>query len=466
MESMRALHAARLAALCAVVLAVAGCGGSSAFIGGSPGVDAAQLAPATALAFVSVNTDLDGAQWQRVDDLTRGLPARQRLEKMLRDALAQKHLDVDADVRPALGPELNLAVLGGDAAEPEVVALVQPDDPAKLRALASRFDQGDEHYTVEQIAGWSVVADSAEAFDAVRSASTGRSLADTTGFKAASARLGADAVARLYADGPAVAKLSPELGALGRVAGNPAWAAAALASEDNAVRVRSATARTSATPAGYAPRLLKEVPSGASLAVSFRGAGDLLSRLAAQPQLAPLVQELREYLGLGAGQMASLLRGEGVLYVGPAGLIPSLALELETSQPAKAAAVMRRVAQRLSAKGGGLLMLTVSTRPGRVVLASSPQAAAALGGSGPKLVSDRGFKDALAAADVPAKVTGLAYADVQELLPLVQAAAAALGKPLSQDTASSLGRIRTAVAFGTAGPTAAGSDLWLQLGGG
>jgi hypothetical protein len=111
-------------------------------------------------------------------------------------------------------------------------------------------------------------------------------------------------------------------------------------------------------------------------------------------------------------------------------------------------------------------MLTVSTRPGRVVLASSPQAAAALAGSGPKLVADRGFKDALAAADVPAKVTGLAYADVQELLPLVQAAAAALGKPLSPDTASSLGRVRTAIAFGTTGPSAAGSDLWLQLGGG
>lgn len=463
---MRALHAAGLAAVCALVLAVAGCGGSSAFIGGSPGVDAAQLVPPNALALVSVNTDLESSQWQRLDDLTRGLPARQRLEKMLHDAFAQKQLDVDRDVRPALGPELNLAVLGGDAADPEVVALVQPEDQAKLRALASSFDEGDEHYTVEQIAGWSVVADSAEAFAAVRAASTGRSLADTAGFEAASVRLGTDALARLYADGPAVAKLSPELGALGRVAGNPAWAAAALASEEDAVRVRTASARTNATPAAYAPRLLKEVPSGASLAVSFRGAGNLLSRLAAQPQFAPLVQQLREYLGVGAGQLAPLLRGEGVLYVGPAGLIPSLALELETSQPANAAAVMRRVAQRLSAKGGGLLMLTVSTRPGRVVLASSPQAAAALGGSGPKLVSDRGFKDALAAADVPAKVTGLAYADAQELLPLVQAVAAALGKPLSQDTASSLGSIRTAVAFGTAGPTAAGSDLWLQLGGG
>jgi hypothetical protein len=462
MRSMRGLHAAWLAALCASVLAAAGCGGSSEFLGGSPGAEAARLVPATALAFVSADTDLQGSQWQHVDDLTRGLPARRQIEKALDDALAQKQLDFDRDVKPATGRELNLAVLPGDGAQPEVVALVQPDDQAKLRALASRFDQGDEHYTVEQIGGWSVVADSAEAFDAVRAASTGRSLADVAGFKAASARLGTDDLARVYADGAAAAKLSPRLGALGRLAGNPAWAAAAVAAQDGAVRIRVANARTRATPAAYAPKLLEDVPSGASLAVSFRGAGGLLSQLAAQPQFAPLVQALREYLGVGAADLAPLLRGEGVLYVGPAGLIPSLALELESSQPAKAAAVLRRVAQRLSAKGGDLLMLTVSTRPGRVVLASSPQAAAALGRSGPKLVSDRGFKDALAAADVPAKVTGLAYADVQELLPLVQAAAAALGKPLSQDTAASLGRLDTAVAFGTPGS----ADLWLQVRGG
>src|SRR3954470_19609903 len=146
MGSMRALHAAGLAALSALALATAGCGGSSAFIGGSPRADAAQLVPPTALAFVSSNTDLESSQWQRLDDLTRGLPARQRLEKMLRDTLAQKHLDFEAGARPALGPELNLAVLGGDAADPEVIALVQPDDQAKLRALESSFDEGDEHY--------------------------------------------------------------------------------------------------------------------------------------------------------------------------------------------------------------------------------------------------------------------------------------------------------------------------------
>ena len=54
---------------------------------------------------------------------------------------------------------MNLAVLGIDNGQPEAVALVQPTDEAKLSALAKKFDQGSEHYTVEQIGGWSVVAE-------------------------------------------------------------------------------------------------------------------------------------------------------------------------------------------------------------------------------------------------------------------------------------------------------------------
>ena len=295
---------------------------------------------------------------------------------MVHDALAQKHLDVDKDVRPAIGPELDVAVLGGDAKDPEVVALTQPEDEAKLQALASTFDEGNEHYTVERVGDWSVVADSTAAFDAVRAASAGRSLADLPSFETASAQLGDETVANLYVDPVAAAKLSHHPGALARLAGNPAWAGASLSVADDAIRIRTVSARTRSTPVAYAPKLFEGHAVGASLAVSFRGLGDLLTRLNAQPQLAPLAKELREYLGVGTGQLAPLLCNEGVLYAGQAGILPALALELASAQPAKAAAVLRKVAQRLSAKAGGFLPLTVSTRPGRVVLATSPRAAA------------------------------------------------------------------------------------------
>jgi hypothetical protein len=461
---MGVMRAPAAAALAALVLSTAACGGSAASTGSAPGVDAVRLVPPDALAFVSANTDLDSQQWRRLDDLTRGLPARDRLVRMVRDALSKEQLDLDRDVRPALGEEVDLAVLGIDQGEPEVVALAQSDDELKLEHLASLYDKNGDHYTVERIGDWSVVADSRDAFDAVRAAKGGRSLADQPGYKAASARLGDDAVARVYVDGDAVARVAPKLGALGRIAGKPAWVAASLAAEDDAIRLRVAVDRTAASPAAYTPRLLREVPSGASLAVSFRGVGALLSRVAAEPALAPLAKTLREYLGVGVPELATLLRGEGVLYAQAAGVFPALALELESQNPAEAAKTLRALAAKVSAKAGGFLTLTVTTRPGRVVLASSPQAAAALAAKGPKLVDDQAFKDARSNADVPDKVTALAYADVPELLPLVQVAAAALGSPLPADKLANLQRLRTVVAYGATDGTAVTFDVRVGLG--
>jgi hypothetical protein len=463
MVVMRVLAAAGLAAL---LLSTAACGGSATSAASTPGVDAVHLVPPDALAFVSANTDLDSQQWRRLDDLTRGLPARNRLVQMVRDALAKEQLDFDRDVRPALGKEVDLAVLGIDQGEPEVVALAQSDDELKLEHLASLYDKNGDHYTVERIGEWSVVADSRDAFDAVRAAKDGRSLADQPGYKAASAGLADDALARVYVDGNAAARLTPMLGAAARVAGNPAWAAASLTADDDAIGLRIAADRTAATPAAYTPRLLREVPSGASLAVSFRGIGALLTRIDAQPAAAPLAKQLREYLGVGVPELAGLLRGEGVLYARAAGVFSALAVELESQHPAEAAKVLRKVAAQVSAKAGAFLPLSVTTRPDRVVLATSPQATAALSAQGPKLVDDQAFKDARSKADVPTKVTAFAYADVPELLPLVQVAAAAFGSPLSSETAASLQRLRTVIAYGTADASTATFDLRVGLGGG
>jgi len=462
MTTMRGLGLAA-AGLAALALTTAACGGSNSSAGGMPGAEAAQLVPPNALALVSVNTDFDAQQWQRLDELTRGLPARERVVRMVREALAKQKLEFDRDVRSALGPEVDLAVLGVEKDEPEVVALARPEDEAKLKSLADLYSEGSDHYTVERVGDWSVVADSREAFESVRAARDGRSLADEAGFQAASGRLGDDAVARVYVGAAAARALPASLQALGRVAGNPDWAAASLAAEDDALRIRVAADRTAATPAPYKPRLLGEVPTGASLAISFRGLDDLLTRLRAEPTLSAFGEAVREYLGVGVGELAPLLRGEGVLYARAAGILPTLALELESQHPEEAAQVLRRVAAQLGAKAGGFLTPSVSTRPGRVVLATSPQAAAELASSGPKLVDDEGFKDALANADVPDEVTGLVYADVEALLPLVQLLAAAVGKPLSPDTTTSLQRISTLVAYGTADSDTARFETRLQL---
>ena len=174
------MRALLVAALSFLVLVAAGCGGGGSTgvaSGGTLGTDAVRLVPPDATAFVSIDTNIDSAQWQRVYNLTKAFPERAKLLERLRSELRQRGLTWKDDVAPALGDELDVAAFGtGDNVE--YVAYAKPDDVAKLRTLADKLSEGNEKYTVEQIGGWSVVADSKELFDEVRAAQSGRSLAD------------------------------------------------------------------------------------------------------------------------------------------------------------------------------------------------------------------------------------------------------------------------------------------------
>lgn len=421
---------AALAALTGALLLVAsGCGGTS---GGSAaaGHDSAGLVPPGALAFVSVDTKLDSDGWKTIEQLTGGLP-------MLDQALRKQGLDLAKDVTPALGGELGVAVLGVDNGRPEAVAFTQSGDETKLRALASKFDSGSDHYTVEHIGGWSVVADSQAAFDAVRSAGSGKSLADVPEFQAAAKALGGSSIAFAYASGAGLQKVASGMGSPAGGAGTSRWAAAQVTADGSAVRLK--IRREPAPPAAaapYVPTLLQDAPSGALLAVSFKDARDGLKRLAGAVKL-----------GLPLADVAPALRGEGVFYLAQGVLIPTLVLEVDSPDPAAAESILRAVATRLVAKAGGAVKLNVFRRSSHVFLTNSASIPAT---SGPRLVDDQPFKDALAAAEVPKEVRFLAYADVQRLAPVVQALAQLLGQ--GQGSASqlkSLDRLGTLVAFGT-----------------
>jgi hypothetical protein len=411
---MRAAVAAALAAC--FLLVAAGCGSSTAATG-QRGGDAAQLVPANALAFVSADTNLDSAQWGTVKDLFGPIEL-------------PKGLDYQADVKPALGDELNVAVLGVDNGKPEAVALHKPDDTAKLSKLAATFDQGSEHYTVQQIGGWSVVADSADAFQAVRDASSGTSLADDAEYKTATSQLGDGALATAYATGKGAQALPEQLRALLRVGGSPQWVAARLTTEDDAVRI-DARDSSAAGATSYKPTLLRDVPSGAILAVSFKDVNELLARVRSEPALrTSLPPFLTELNGIS---------GEGVLYVAPSSILPVVTLEVRPHDPAAAAKSLRAVARRV----GNSLPFHVTQEGTKVLLTN----AAANQRSSGSLVDDQRFKDALAAADVPGDVTWLAYADVPRLAPLLQAFSALLG-PGQKSSSPKLEKVGTVIAYG------------------
>jgi hypothetical protein len=395
---MRAAAAAALAAGC--LLVAVGCGSSSAATGGSS-QDAAALVPASALAFVSADANLDSQGWKT---LTRVYPL---------DAQVARDL-------PAVGDQLNLAVLGLDNGKPEVVAIVKSKDTAKLQSLAQKLDQGSEHYTVQDIAGWQVVADSAANFQAVRDASTGTSLADAQDFKQAAAELDSGALAFAFANGAVVQKLQANLRSL---IGTPRWLAARLVAGEHDLRL-DVRATGGNAPATYKPTLLRDAPSGSALAVSFKN-----------------INELRALLPASFLPVVKGISGEGVLYVSPASLLPLVTLEVRPKNPAAAAKSLRTLANS-AAKNLGLHV----RRNGAKVLLTNATGS----GANSSLVDDKQFKDALAAADVPNDVTWLAYADMPRLAPLIQAFSALSGQGRQQKPGQSklkLDKLGTVVAY-------------------
>jgi hypothetical protein len=417
-----------------LLLVAAGCGSSTAATDSASGTDVARLVPASAIAYVSADARLDSKAWRTITDL---------LGPVATD------LNYERDIKPALGDRVDLAVLGVDNGKPEAVAFVKPTDEAKLRTLATKFDRGDEHYTVEQIGGWSVVADSPAAFQAVRDAGgAASSLADSADFKSAMSQVGDATFATVYASGSGAEQLPPKLRALVRVAGSPRWVAAGVTVDDNALRV-DARAEGGTSPAAYRPSLLSDVPSGAILAVSFKDVDQLLARVQAEPTLRA---SLPSFLtGLRS------LNGQGVLYLLPGTLLPVITLEVRPRDPAAAATSLRA----LAARAAKTLPLRVERRDPYVLLTNAAPGTSPGSGS---LPDDQPFKDALAAADAPGEVTWLAYADIQRLAPILQAVASLTGNGQTKPAvAPKLEKFGTLVAYGARSGSTSRLEVRLTL---
>jgi hypothetical protein len=417
---MIAMRAFAAAALLSLAFAFAGCGANdsaSVAHAADPEGSAASLVPSDATAFVAVGTDLSSQQWQHVDALTKNFPARTKLvEKLLGG------LDWQKDVAPALGPEVDVALLG----KKEYVAFTKPSDEAKLSALAAKLGKGSEHYTVQKIGGWSVVADSQDLFDEVRAAQGGKSLAGNPTFQTAWSSVAGDGIARAY---------------VSHMKGG--WLGANISADSDALRA-NAVLHPRTTPTLAAQSLLGDVPSGAAVAVAFRSTGDLL----AQVHLAKLPLK----------QLAPLLTGGGVLYLRPAGLIPELALELAPKDPQAALTTARGLLRSLKL---GPVQLTAQLSGGKLVIADSPTAVAALR-TGPKLVDDAAFKDALSKAGVPTETSFLAYADVPQVAPFVPPLVQAVtGKAADPALADNLAHVGKVVAWGTRDGALVHVHLWV-----
>lgn len=420
----------------------------------------AEAVPADTVAFVAIDSDLGSTQRQALDGLLAKIPQHDTLLATLRQSFEQKTgLSWAGDVRPALGPELDLAVLPAvSGGTPQVVLLTQPAGPAKLDALLQKLAAAGGPAPVSApVGGWTAVSDSRSALDAVSVASA--HLAADSLYQEARARLAPQALLTAYANGAEARQLVSALG--GRAgAGHVVWAAADAVASDAGLTVDGFVRSDVSGPQPYASALVGQIPSGALLVADFQ-AGQL-SAAAASGSTNPVLEAL--------GRVSATLGGETAVYVSPGAPLPAVTLVTHPSDPqATLGALGDALGAIGSATGGagtggldigallGGLRLSHAQVGSALVVSTSQQAIDAFEGSGTKLVDDATFREAQTASGMPDETTGFVYVNLKDSLPAVQGLLALAGGGSAAGTVD-LGALRTLTLYG-AGASAGVSEF-------
>ena len=418
----RVIPAAAVAA--AVAIVTAGCAGAHGAIGSPDG--AAALLPADTLIFVAVDTTAKQAQLTALRD----------------SLLGRANLSWTGDLEPALGDELDVALLPG--AKRAGVALTQPRDAAKLRALAAKH-----HLAVREVGGWTALAATAATLDLLGHAPT---LAADTSFVSAMSRLDAKAVVRAYASANEAQQLLGQLpgqsrilvthqGATGITASTRfIWAAADAVLDGHVTRVHG-YARTVLPPIGrsrplqepalaYESALVDEIPADALLVVDTSvvpGQYELVDPSQVPKSLRPLVTSSVP------SQLDDLLGGETALYVRAGLPMPEVTV---VTQPTDTTGAVQAIEPLLTSLRGFVKQLPQVTLyhavvGGQLVVSTSLRGIAVFRSGGPKLASDPDFQHAQSLAGMPAATTGFVYANLKSAAPFLQLAGAKDAKDLA-----------------------------------
>ena len=186
----------------AVALAVvaSACGGSSN-TSATSGTGAASVVPASAPVYLSIDTDITSAQWQTADKLLDNFPDKATfLSKLQASFKSNSGLDWQTDIKPALGPEIDVAVLDFGQGT-NIVALLQPADDAKFAAMVKKGNAKDptSPLVYEKVGDWTVVSDTQVKIDLFKQQSKGAKLADDSTFTDSMAQLSSEALASFLA---------------------------------------------------------------------------------------------------------------------------------------------------------------------------------------------------------------------------------------------------------------------------
>jgi Protein of unknown function (DUF3352) len=438
--------------LLAVVALVTGCAGAKTSASSIP--ESASLAPADALAYVTVTTDADASQWKQAESLLDRIPgARDALSGSVGEALQGQGVDWTDDVAPALGPELVVVA----TADKQPIVLVQPEDDAKLDALLAKSTTRPVEATVD---GWTALAQTQTALDAYRAALAKGSLDAVDAFGEGLGALPSDALARAWVD---TARLSPELGQVVHQASSQFdlgldWLAASISAEDDGLLVTLALKTPGSADTHYEPVLFGRVPADAVAALSFGGTQGLLDRLQGNVDLDKVSSTVEKLTGLSLKGLTDSLSGEGALYVrGVDSPTPEVTLALRPPDPSKTWDTVVQLASKLAEQAK--TTITVRTENGvevrriaadgatvsfarladdTIIATTGADGIRTFAGDGPKLVDSDAYRSAADAVDLGERTRGFLYVDVDGLLPLVEKATGQAAPPDARDAIASV----------------------------
>ena len=475
-----------LLVLLAAAFALAGCGGGDGGGGGEAETPAegaqaaagAAIAPAGAAVFVSITTDAESAQWKAAAALLDRFPGRDQLIRSILEDTEAAGLDWETDIKPALGPEVDIVVLPTGGEEPAVVGLTQPADAAKLQKLV---ESGDEPGALEVVDGWTVVSDSQASIDAFKAGDD--SLADAEAYRTALESLPAESLVTVFIDGEKLTELAGQAaaGAGGSVSfsqlfgafGKLGPIAFALSAQPGGVFFRgSATQEGGPQLDNFAADLPSLVPADAVLYLGFANLAEPLDSLLgiageAEPTLDQQLAQAETFLGLSVrDDLLPLFAGEGALVVAPGSPIPAISLIVEVEDEQKAQQALDKLATLAGGFGGGGLpkatdidgvaaqelvleqfSVFYAVFDGKLVITSVRAGISGLVAAVPKLADDPAFAVARKAAGMPEETSGFIYMNLAEGIGLIEAYARLAGDAVPPEVSANLEPLGSFLAY-------------------
>jgi hypothetical protein len=478
----------RLLPFLALAALLVGCGSDSKPSSSGSSVPAgASVVRAGVLAFVSVDSDTGSSQWQQLDELAQKFPGRDQAISKLKQKLSEQGVDYDQDVKPALGPELDIAVVSaGNKSSTKAVALTKPDDAAKFKALVAKLNTKDtsgERAVYREVDGWYALSDSQASISLALEGNA--PLADDADFKEAMGKLPGDTLARVYLDGQrlnAIAQQSSSSSGAALGLDTLKYIAASASAEDDGVHVHGASNGGPKGSGDFASALIGGVPGDAFAFLDFDGQGttDQIGKLKSNPQAASAIKQLEQTLGVTLDRLLGLLSGEVAFYVRPGAGIPELTLALDPKDESAALSTLDTMAAKIAAMSGGHVepgtqgghpVKTVNfgqfaihygSVDGKVLITSGVSGIADYG-EGDHLPDSEDFKQAQDAAGMPDSNGGVMYIDLKDALPLLEGFAGLAGQSLPSSTTENLRPLRSFLAWTNGSGESRSFDAFLEI---